>query len=227
MEARATQELVRAEQAEILATLAQLTDEQWSTPSLCAGWRVRDVAAHLLVDEPLHELGTVTVVIKMIGWRFDVDRANSWWVAHCAAWPRERILEAFERSLTPGRMSRYLGADVQLRAAVIHHLDMTRPLGVERAASAERLRATLDCVMTPEAARGSGRASGPRVCTWSPLTLAGPTAAAARLSRARGSRSCWPWRGVRSPWPTSPDQEPRCSPDASHNPPPRDESPGP
>jgi uncharacterized protein (TIGR03083 family) len=27
--------------------LANLTEEQWETPSLCAGWRVRDVAAHL------------------------------------------------------------------------------------------------------------------------------------------------------------------------------------
>src|SRR5690242_8186407 len=24
-----------------------LTDAEWETPSLCAGWRVRDVAAHL------------------------------------------------------------------------------------------------------------------------------------------------------------------------------------
>ncbi|MFF0489028.1 maleylpyruvate isomerase family mycothiol-dependent enzyme [Nocardia sp. NPDC004068] len=28
--------------------LATLTETEWETPSLCAGWRVRDVAAHLL-----------------------------------------------------------------------------------------------------------------------------------------------------------------------------------
>ena len=29
---------------------AGLTEEQWLTPSLCAGWTVREVAAHLVPD---------------------------------------------------------------------------------------------------------------------------------------------------------------------------------
>lgn len=33
----------RREQAELYATL---TEQQWDTPSLCAGWRVREVLAH-------------------------------------------------------------------------------------------------------------------------------------------------------------------------------------
>ena len=30
-------------------TLETFTQEQWETPSLCEGWLVKDVAAHLLV----------------------------------------------------------------------------------------------------------------------------------------------------------------------------------
>ena len=32
----------------LAAILRTLTPEQWETPSLCAGWRVRDVAAHVI-----------------------------------------------------------------------------------------------------------------------------------------------------------------------------------
>ena len=35
------------ERARIRATLSTLDEEQWSAPSLCEGWTVRDVAAHL------------------------------------------------------------------------------------------------------------------------------------------------------------------------------------
>jgi uncharacterized protein (TIGR03083 family) len=31
----------------LAALLEQLTDAEWETPSLCSGWRVRDVAAHV------------------------------------------------------------------------------------------------------------------------------------------------------------------------------------
>jgi uncharacterized protein (TIGR03083 family) len=36
------------ERADIYGLLAALTPEQWESPSLCDGWRVRDVAVHLL-----------------------------------------------------------------------------------------------------------------------------------------------------------------------------------
>ena len=32
--------------------LQQLTDEQWRRPSLCEGWTVRHVAAHLTLQQP-------------------------------------------------------------------------------------------------------------------------------------------------------------------------------
>ncbi|MFC7623848.1 maleylpyruvate isomerase family mycothiol-dependent enzyme [Microlunatus sp. GCM10028923] len=39
-------------QREVTATLLdQLTEKEWSRPSLCAGWTVRDVAAHLTLQQ--------------------------------------------------------------------------------------------------------------------------------------------------------------------------------
>ncbi|MEV7773873.1 maleylpyruvate isomerase family mycothiol-dependent enzyme [Kitasatospora sp. NPDC086791] len=38
---------VAAERRELAAVFAAFTPEQWNSPSLCGGWRVREVAAHL------------------------------------------------------------------------------------------------------------------------------------------------------------------------------------
>ncbi|GIE95071.1 maleylpyruvate isomerase family mycothiol-dependent enzyme [Paractinoplanes rishiriensis] len=38
---------VVAERTELVQMLAGLTPEQWAAPSLCAGWRVREVVAHI------------------------------------------------------------------------------------------------------------------------------------------------------------------------------------
>ena len=40
-------ELTRTQREAFVAMLAELDDEQWQEPSLCAEWRVVDVAAHL------------------------------------------------------------------------------------------------------------------------------------------------------------------------------------
>ncbi len=45
--------LARAEREDLLDLLLTLTPEQWRAPSLCAGWTVRDVVAHVLSYEEL------------------------------------------------------------------------------------------------------------------------------------------------------------------------------
>ncbi len=40
--------LARAEREDLLDLLGGLTPAQWRAPSLCAGWSVRDVVAHVL-----------------------------------------------------------------------------------------------------------------------------------------------------------------------------------
>ena len=47
--------------------LRDLTPEEWDQPSLCAGWRVRDVAAHVIVGPQLGLVSTVKVMGGM--WR--------------------------------------------------------------------------------------------------------------------------------------------------------------
>jgi uncharacterized protein (TIGR03083 family) len=52
---------------------AALTPGQWRTPSLCAGWTVREVAAHLL--EPLETgVGTLKLLVYLVRYRGSLDR---------------------------------------------------------------------------------------------------------------------------------------------------------
>ena len=43
--------MMAAERTELLEFLRMLPADDWLAPSLCEGWRVRDVVAHLLWDD--------------------------------------------------------------------------------------------------------------------------------------------------------------------------------
>jgi hypothetical protein len=68
--------------------------------------------------------------------------------------PTSSIVDRFERSLEPGWLSRRVGPANQLRASVIHHQDMRRPLRLERAIPPERLTSVLDAVLTKTGGAG-------------------------------------------------------------------------
>jgi uncharacterized protein (TIGR03083 family) len=44
-------DLFDEERALLLATLASLSRAEWDAPTVCAGWSVKDIAAHLLADD--------------------------------------------------------------------------------------------------------------------------------------------------------------------------------
>lgn len=141
-----------AERASVHEFLASLTPAQWDAPSLCQGWRIRDVAVHLLVDEPVEQLGLPVALLKAAWFRFSVDRINDWWIRRNHDRPTGSIVAAFDGPWQPGRISKLLGPRTAVRAMVIHHQDMRRPLGMHRVVPQEPLRATLDVILT---ARGS------------------------------------------------------------------------
>jgi uncharacterized protein (TIGR03083 family) len=146
-----TWEMIHAERVEFLAFLRTLTPEEWVAPSLCAGWRVRDVVAHQL--DPVRELGAVQALARLAWWRFDIHRWNAWWVPHCADRPVSELIDAWDRGLHQGPhplTRRVPGPVGALRAAVIHGQDIRRPLRHPRTIPLERLRAVLDLVLTKD-----------------------------------------------------------------------------
>lgn len=78
-------DLFPEERAALLALLASLTPEQWDAPTACAGWSVKDIAAHLLADD-LGRLSRGRDGYRGHGPRPDeplltfIDRQNAEWV---------------------------------------------------------------------------------------------------------------------------------------------------
>ena len=121
--------LVHAERAALIEDLAGLTDEQWEQPSLCEGWTVHDVAAHLVGNA--RSASPVGIAVAMVRARFDFDRMNAMAVAEDrGAAPAETL----DRLREVASLTRGPGAplDSRLVEEVVHGEDVRRPLGLSR-----------------------------------------------------------------------------------------------
>ncbi len=123
---------VDAQRAEIADLLDTLDDQQWMAPSLCDGWRVRDVAAHLTHSHMSPARAMVEAVKS--GFRFDpmirrlgVEDPRS----------KTQIAEALRGMV--GARKKVPGTSVQqpLIELLVHGQDIAVPLGIDLPMPAE------------------------------------------------------------------------------------------
>jgi len=103
-----------------------LRDEQWDHPSLCAGWTVRDVAAHLT----LQQLGLRDVIGTMLHWRGTMDRT----IQHAAcrraaAWTTGHITAEIRTMADSRRHTLGVTELETLTDIMVHSQDIALPLG--------------------------------------------------------------------------------------------------
>ncbi|WP_280258599.1 maleylpyruvate isomerase family mycothiol-dependent enzyme [Nocardia wallacei] len=130
-----TREMLRAERGELVSLLRELSEEEWETPSLCTGWRVRDVVAHLQTDTV--SLGTY------LGFTVrgrSVDGVNDLLVREFGARPTEELVDRLDSA---GGWFTRMAPGIALADMVVHQQDIRRPLGRAREVPAERLVAVL------------------------------------------------------------------------------------
>lgn len=161
------QTYIHAETNRLLAAdmFAGLTQEQWRTPSLCAGWTVREVAAHLV--HPLQDdLRLHRVLWSIVRYRGDLERVIDDRTRAMAARPTADIV-ALLRELASTRVSPpFVGPGGQLADTCIHLRDAARPLGLSTTPPPEAWRAALDFLTSPQGTRGflpRGRTRGLRL----------------------------------------------------------------
>lgn len=146
-------ELVRREREALIDDLAGLTDDQWETPSLCGGWTVHHVAAHLVDNAKTTRVG---IVVAMVRARFDFDRQNDQGVAReKGATPAEtldRLRAAAGRTSTPPAP-----LDSRLVEEVAHGEDVRRPLGLVRDYPLEAVERALRHQVRTSVALGGGK----------------------------------------------------------------------
>ncbi|MCW2716128.1 MAG: hypothetical protein JWN88_3175 [Frankiales bacterium] len=136
--------LLRAARLPLIELLASLDDAGWATPSLCEGWTVQEVAAHLAwasVDPPLK------LVAGFLRARMDVNRLND---ENARGWAQRgpaAILEQLRTNASSGARPFGVPWPAPVVDAVVHELDVRRPLGRPRAVAEPVFRLTADFLL--------------------------------------------------------------------------------
>src|SRR6516165_10861576 len=131
---------VAAERGALASDLADLTPTQWDTPSLCSGWTVRDIVAHLSATASLNP---ATFLLGMLKSGFNFDRFANGQIAKHRGTDSAATLGEFRglqnsTSAPPGPKTSWLGE------VVIHGADVRRPLGIPHTYPPGAIRQVID-----------------------------------------------------------------------------------
>ncbi|HEU4947333.1 MAG TPA: maleylpyruvate isomerase family mycothiol-dependent enzyme [Kribbella sp.] len=136
---------IDSERASLAGLLADLTEDEWRVPSLCPGWSVADVAAHVISSPQARPLALLGAMIRARG---DFDRlVFEEGRRRGAARPADIVAQyrrfAGSRRHPPGTTI----AD-PLLDVLVHGQDIAVPLGRPRAMPAEAARVAADRIWT-------------------------------------------------------------------------------
>ena len=135
------QPTVAAQLAALADLLAPLGQTAWGTPSLCDGWRVREVIAHMTMPARYTE---DQFMAELRSCEFDFGRLSNKIAAEDARLPTTKLIADLRSDVlgywTPPEGG-YRGA---LNHTVIHGLDAAVPLGAPRWCSDYALRTVLE-----------------------------------------------------------------------------------
>lgn len=129
-------DLVRRERRGFLDTLGSLSTQQWDEQSLCSGWRIIDVAAHL-AWAPV--LGPAAGAAAMVRNGFSVNRMIAATAVGWSARGQVAIMDQLERNLETGAKPIGMPTVAALADAVVHGIDVRRPLGLTHPIPADAL----------------------------------------------------------------------------------------
>ncbi len=141
-----TFDLIAAERLRLADELERLGPEEWEAPSLCAGWTVHTVAAHL--NAPW-EVSLPTVAVAMarsfgnLGRAFDGiahDLEHRLSPERCVAGLREHATSRFTPPMSP--------PEAPLTDVIVHGADMLHPLGRSVAVDPEAITRVLRWLTT-------------------------------------------------------------------------------
>lgn len=136
-------ELIREERLSLARLLAPLSAEQWTTPSLCAEWTVRDVIAHLDMT-PAGEPRPWPMAVALVRARGHLWRAGRDVARDYARRPTSELVASLERSAGSRVKPAFVNDANILLDLVVHGQDVALPLGLERPVPAAAASVTLD-----------------------------------------------------------------------------------
>lgn len=134
-------EAIREERQALADLLTGLPPEQWDCPSLCAGWRVREVVAHITMAYRYSVPQVIAGVIRARGsFNRMADRAAR---RDAAAMTPEQLTASVAENIEHPWKPPGGGAVGALSHDTIHGLDITEGLGTGRKVPIERIAMVL------------------------------------------------------------------------------------
>src|SRR4051812_17228473 len=119
--------MIHRERAALADDLAALTPEQWDAPSMCEGWSIRDVVAHMTASAMITP---PAFFAKIVGNGFSLSRMQTKDIERERGTSNADALARFRAQIKstkhpPGPTDAWLGE------ALIHGEDIRRPLGTK------------------------------------------------------------------------------------------------
>jgi len=119
-------DVINAQRSALVELLPTLSEEDWRQPSLCAGWTVRDVVAHLAIQND----GLSGALPALLRARGNIDRAVR--DAACGAalrFPTSDLIARVAAVVGTRRQPPFVGFREVLIDWLVHPLDIMVPLG--------------------------------------------------------------------------------------------------
>lgn len=189
---------VAAERLRLADLLEGLDDADWATPSLCPGWTVHDVTAHLTLSTRQDLWPTLRRTLLLRG---DYERAELELARDRAIefTPEELIGQLRDMAWTARRFA-LSGRLDPLVDILVHAQDIARPLGLDHPMSTERVAPVLDHVWTSSFYGAQRQLKGSRLAAtdldWSvgdgPRMINGPAGELLLLMTGRPDHSIRP-----------------------------------
>jgi uncharacterized protein (TIGR03083 family) len=148
---------VAAERRELAVVLAGLPPASWDAPSLCAGWRVREVVAHMTMP---FRYSTARFVRNLLRARGNFNAMSDRCARQDAQAATGELLAALAGNESHPWQPPGGGYQAALTHDVIHGLDITIPLGIDRQIPEQRIRLVLDTITTPRSLKHFGAELG-------------------------------------------------------------------
>jgi len=148
--------VIWAERAALVEDLSGLTADHWATPSLCSGWDVHDVAAHVAATATL-SLSRFAKELILNG--FNPDRIVARQVAVARQHEPSRILAAL-RSATYATASPPQPTITRIIEILVHGEDIRRPLHIGHDYSAIHIGEALDYLRRDRRSGAKARLAG-------------------------------------------------------------------
>ncbi|MGK9149356.1 maleylpyruvate isomerase family mycothiol-dependent enzyme [Plantibacter flavus] len=151
--ARTVWPIVRSERRALVADLEGLTEDQWASPSLCPGWSVHDVVAHLVDSAKTTRLSFAG---RLLAARFDFDRDNERGIVRER---RSRPADTLAALADAADLTRTPPGDLATRLveSFVHGEDIRRPLGIASAYPVDAVVAALDYQVRTSVRMGGGK----------------------------------------------------------------------